>query len=49
LLASDIQQFLTSPREPASLIIGAPSAPPGAPIGDLPYDWLLGDPGCWYR
>jgi hypothetical protein len=39
LLAADIERFLTRPMEP----VRTPStydAPPGAPIGDYPNDWL---------
>jgi hypothetical protein len=39
LLAADIKRFLERPMEP----VRTPStydAPPGAPIGDFPNDWL---------
>jgi hypothetical protein len=39
LLAADIERFLTRPMEP----VRTPStydAPPGAPIGEYPNDWL---------
>src|SRR3954468_15284905 len=39
LMAADIKRFLERPMEP----IRTPTtfdAPPGAPIGDMPYDWL---------
>jgi hypothetical protein len=44
LLAADIKRFLERPMEP----VKAPStydAPPGAPIGDYPNDWLA--PPSW--
>jgi hypothetical protein len=44
LLAHDIQRFLDRPHEPAGFI-APPSAPPGAPIGDVPMDWL--EPAPW--
>jgi hypothetical protein len=43
LLASDIKRLLERPGEivrPAH----APDAPPGAPIGDFPKDWLARPP-----
>ena len=39
LLASDIQRFLNRPADPIR-ILPAPSAPPGAPIGEPAIDWL---------
>ncbi len=39
LLASDIQRFLDRPADPIR-IMPAPSAPPGAPIGEPEIDWL---------
>ena len=39
LLASDIKRFLDRPYTPANRI-DAPTAPPGAPIGDPGMDWL---------
>ena len=39
LLAGDIQRFLESPREAVSERL-APTAPPGAPIGEPAMDWL---------
>jgi hypothetical protein len=45
LLAADIKRFLERPMEP----IRTPAtfdAPPGAPIGDMPMDWLASPP--WY-
>src|SRR5205823_14355021 len=38
-LAADIKRFLERPAEAARNIV-APDAPPGAPIGDFPMDWL---------
>jgi Met-zincin/Domain of unknown function (DUF5117) len=39
LLASDIKRFLDRPAEVVKPIYAA-DAPPGAPIGDMPMDWL---------
>ncbi len=39
MLASDIKRFLDRPYTPANRI-DAPTAPPGAPIGDPGMDWL---------
>src|SRR5450432_1787990 len=39
LLANDIKRFLERPAETVR-VIPAPDAPPGAPIGDYPLDWL---------
>ncbi len=44
LLAADIKRFLDRPAEPARPM-PAPDAPPGAPIGDYPQDWLA--PAPW--
>ncbi|MFN2446709.1 MAG: hypothetical protein ABR606_14140 [Vicinamibacterales bacterium] len=55
LLAADIKRFLERPAEVAKML-PAPSAPPGAPIGDLGQQWLAapgwcgwdtGAPGTW--
>jgi hypothetical protein len=43
LIAADIKRFLERPAEVAR-IIPAPDAPPGAPIGDMPQDWLATPP-----
>jgi uncharacterized protein DUF4953/uncharacterized protein DUF5117 len=43
LIAADIKRFLERPAEVAK-IITPPDAPPGAPIGDMPYDWLATPP-----
>ena len=39
LLAADIKRFLDRPADPMRLM-PAPDAPPGAPIGEGPLDWL---------
>ncbi len=46
LLASDIKRYLENPEEVAKMIVVAAPAPPGAPIGDMPMDWLAA-PG-WF-
>jgi hypothetical protein len=43
LLGAEIKRFLDRPAEVAK-VIPAPDAPPGAPIGDMPYDWLATPP-----
>jgi Met-zincin/Domain of unknown function (DUF5117) len=43
LIAADIKRFLERPAEVARTI-AAPDAPPGAPIGDVPLDWLATPP-----
>jgi hypothetical protein len=43
LLASDIKRFLERPGEIVRQA-HAPDAPPGAPIGDFPLDWLVRPP-----
>jgi hypothetical protein len=40
LLATDIKRYLDNPAEVAKLIVATAPAPPGAPIGDIPMDWL---------
>ena len=45
LLAADIKRFLERPAEMMK-VMPAPDAPPGAPIGDMPMDWLA--PAPWY-
>ena len=40
LLAADITRFVERPFGDPSKIMPAASAPPGAPIGDMPQDWL---------
>ena len=50
MLSGDIQRFFTGPGDPASRIIAVPGLPPGAPIGDAPFRYLLGEPDCeWIR
>jgi hypothetical protein len=44
LLAADIKRFLERPGDTARMM-PAPDAPPGAPIGDMPQDWLA--PAPW--
>jgi hypothetical protein len=44
LLAADIKRFLERPAEAARMPPPAPDAPPGAPIGDMPQDWLAAPP-----
>ena len=43
LIAADIKRFLERPAEVAK-ILPAPDAPPGAPIGEMPLDWLAAPP-----
>jgi hypothetical protein len=43
MLSSEIKRFLERPADPVKPIL-APDAPPGAPIGDLPMDWLARPP-----
>jgi hypothetical protein len=46
LLAADIKRFLDRPLDLARPFQhAAPDAPPGAPIGDMPQDWLARPPG----
>jgi hypothetical protein len=46
LLAADIKRFLERPLDPNRLIpLPAADAPPGAPIGDAPLEWLA--PAPW--
>jgi hypothetical protein len=50
LLAADIKRFLERPLDPARPIPHpAADAPPGAPIGDEPIDWLARPPGWDWR
>ncbi len=44
LLAADIKRFLERPAADVQKVIPASPAPPGAPIGDLPQDWLARPP-----
>jgi hypothetical protein len=43
LIAADIKRFLDRPAD-VWHIIPPPDAPPGAPIGDMPLDWLAAPP-----
>ena len=43
LLAADIKRFLERPADPMRPM-PAPDAPPGAPIGEYPMDWLARPP-----
>jgi hypothetical protein len=43
LLAADIKRFLDRPADPMRPM-PAPDAPPGAPIGESPLDWLARPP-----
>ena len=43
LLAADIKRFLDRPADTAH-VTPPPDAPPGAPIGDYPMDWLARPP-----
>ena len=43
LLAADIKRVLDRPA-PNAKMLPAPDAPPGAPIGDAPLDWLAPPP-----
>jgi Met-zincin/Domain of unknown function (DUF5117) len=46
LIAADIKRFLERPLDTARPVpLPAPDAPPGAPIGDAPLDWLA--PAPW--
>jgi hypothetical protein len=46
LLAADIKRFIERPMAEGVKIIPAPDAPPGAPIGEMPMDWLAPPPGA---
>ena len=43
-LAADIKRFVERPAE-TMRVMPAPDAPPGAPIGESPQDWLA--PAPW--
>jgi hypothetical protein len=43
LLAADIKRFLERPADTHTPLPAAP-APPGAPIGDAPLEWLARPP-----
>ena len=50
LLAADIKRFLDRPLDLARPFQhAAPDAPPGAPIGDVPQDWLARPAGWDWR
>src|SRR3954466_12678238 len=50
LLAADIKRFLDRPLDLARPFQhAAPDAPPGAPIGDMPQDWLARPDGWDWR
>jgi hypothetical protein len=50
LLAADIKRFLDRPLDLARPFPhAAPDAPPGAPIGDMPLDWLARPAGWDWR
>ncbi len=44
-LAADIKRFLERPAD-TMRVMPAPDAPPGAPIGEAPMDWLAPVPAC---
>jgi hypothetical protein len=46
LLVADIKRYLDDPSKVGSVIIATAPAPPGAPIGDMPNDWLAAPP--WF-
>jgi hypothetical protein len=47
LLAADINRFLTRPANPIATRFAAPTAPPGAPIGEPAMEWFRWlDPDC---
>jgi len=47
LLVADIKRYLDDPTKVSSVIIATAGAPPGAPIGDMPNDWLASPP--WFQ
>jgi hypothetical protein len=47
LLVADIKRYLDDPSKMSSIVIAAAPAPPGAPIGDMPNDWLAAPP--WFK
>jgi hypothetical protein len=54
LLVADINRFLTRPANPVATRFPAPTAPPGAPIGEPAMEWFKWlEPDCtwidWYR
>ena len=44
LLAADIKRFIERPTADLQKVIPAAAAPPGAPIGDAPLEWLARPP-----
>jgi hypothetical protein len=47
LLSADITRFLTRPANPVATRFAAPTAPPGAPIGEPAMNWLRWlEPDC---
>ena len=44
LLAADIRRFLERPIDEGAKMMPTAPAPPGAPIGDVPLDWLARPP-----
>jgi hypothetical protein len=51
---ADINRFLTRPANPVATRFPAPTAPPGAPIGEPAMEWFKWlEPDCtwidWYR
>ena len=44
LLAADIKRFIERPTADLQKVIPASAAPPGAPIGDAPLEWLARPP-----
>jgi hypothetical protein len=54
LLSADITRFLTRPANPVATRFAAPTAPPGAPIGEPAMNWFRWlEPDCtwieWWR
>jgi len=47
LLVADIKRYLDDPSKVSSVVIAVAGAPPGAPIGDMPNDWLATPP--WFQ
>lgn len=49
LLVADITRFMTRPANPVATRFAAPTAPPGAPIGEPAMEWLKWlEPDCWW-
>src|SRR6185503_5860226 len=47
LLVADINRFLTRPTNPVAIRFAAPTAPPGAPIGEPALEWFRWlEPDC---